>query len=121
LQSELQSSEVGKQINEAMMELENIDKWLLHHTVLLEKMGNDVHQIEAQNKGMQVTTKNQNKLVQELEEFINSLKLPAYILEVLDNEPLGTFDGNKECQKALDSIMKVIMYQNQGICYLIKT
>lgn len=102
-----------------MTELENIDKWLLHHTILLEKMGNDVHQIEAQNKGMQVTTQNQNKLVHELEEFLKSLKLPAYILEVLDNEPLGTIDGNEECEKALENIMKIIMYQNQGISILI--
>jgi hypothetical protein len=114
LQSERQSEVVGLQIENAIVELEKIDKWLLHHTYLLEKMGNEVHQIEAQNKGMQVTLQNQRNLVVELEEFIASLKVPGYILDVLENEPLGNADENDECDRAMEKIMNLIRHPNGG-------
>ena len=74
-----------------------------------------MHQIEAQNKGIQVTTNNQKLLLSELEIFIASLRVPAFVLEVLQNEELDTADGVKECEKAIDRVMGVIRYKNEGI------
>ncbi len=78
-------------------------------------MGNDVHQIEAQNKGIQVTSNNQKLLLAELESFISSLRVPAFVLEVLQNEELDTADGVKECEKAITRVMAVIKYKNDGM------
>lgn len=82
-------------------------------------MGQDVHQIEAQNKVMQVTRNNQKMLHSEIETLLNCLRVPAYILEVLKNEQLDVIDGIKnfnclkgvkECEKAIDKIMSVIRH-----------
>ena len=77
-------------------------------------MGNDVHQIEAETKGIQVTTNNQKLLLTELEGFISSLRVPAFVIEVLQSEGLDTADGVKECEKAVDRVMSVIKYKNDG-------
>lgn len=77
-------------------------------------MGNDVHQIEAQNKGIQVVSYNQKMLLIELENFITSLRVPGYILEILANEPLDSTDGVKECERAVEKVMAVIRYKNEG-------
>ncbi|KAJ3254540.1 hypothetical protein HK103_007094 [Boothiomyces macroporosus] len=76
------------------------------------KMGNDVHQIEAQNKGMQQTASNQKALLQELDSFISSLKVPGYLLEVLQNEPLDSADGIRECETAIEKVMNIIRSRN---------
>ena len=115
VQSESQANEVASLIDKSMKELSEIEKWLKHYTGQLEKMGHDVHQIEAQNKGMQVVAENERRLIDEIESFIKTLKVPGYILEVLENEPLDNVDGVNECQKALDKILAVIRYKNQDL------
>lgn len=114
IQSESQANLVVQHIDQSLEELNQIEKWLAYYTNLLEKMGNDVHHIEAQNKGMQVTSNNQKNLLTELEAFIASLRVPGYILEILTNEPLDSADGIKECEKALDRVMAIIRYKNDG-------
>ena len=78
-------------------------------------MGLAVHQIEAQNKGIQTVTNNQKALFNELDVFIHSLKVPAFVLEILANEGLDTADGVKECQTALDRVMSIIGYKNDDL------
>ncbi|KAJ3364894.1 Exocyst complex component 1 [Kappamyces sp. JEL0680] len=115
IQSENQANAVVEHIERSLSELSQISNWLTHYTEVLEKMGNDVHQIEAQNKGMQVTTSNQKLLLQELDSFIASLRVPAFVLEVLANEGLDTADGVMECERAVERVMSVIRYKNDDL------
>ena len=115
VQSESQANEVASLIDKSLKELGEIEKWLKHYTGQLEKMGHDVHQIEAQNKGMQVVAENERKLIDEIESFIKTLKVPGYVMEVLENEPLDNVEGVNECQKALDKILTIIRYKNQDL------
>ncbi|KAJ3320672.1 hypothetical protein HDV06_005080 [Boothiomyces sp. JEL0866] len=112
IQSEEQANKVVCQIDTTLQGLTQIENWLSYYTGLLEKMGNDVHQIEAQNKGMQQTASNQKALLQELESFISSLKVPGYLLEVLQNEPLDSADGIRECETAIEKVMNIIRSKN---------
>jgi exocyst complex component 1 len=77
-------------------------------------MGQDVHQIEAQNKGMQVTRNNQHALHNEIETLMKSLRVPAYVIEVLKNEPLDQLEGVKECENAINKIMGIIKFKFDG-------
>ena len=115
VQSESQANEVALLIDKSLTELSEIEKWLKHYTGQLEKMGNDVHQIEAQNKGMQVVAENERKLIDEIESFVKTLKVPGYVTEILENEPLDTPEGVAECYKALQKILGVIRYKNQDL------
>ncbi|KAJ3276670.1 hypothetical protein HDV01_004203 [Terramyces sp. JEL0728] len=112
IQSEEQANKVVGQIDTTLQGLTQIENWLSYYTGLLEKMGNDVHQIEAQNKGMQQTASNQKALLQELDSFISSLKVPGYLLEVLQNEPLDSADGIRECETAIEKVMNIIRSKN---------
>jgi hypothetical protein len=73
-------------------------------------MGQDVHQIEAQNKGLQVTRNNQKALQEEIDGLMSRLRIPAYTLDVLKNEQLDAVEGVLECEKAVNRIMTVIQY-----------
>ncbi|KAJ1557278.1 hypothetical protein HK096_008157, partial [Nowakowskiella sp. JEL0078] len=72
IQSEDQANMVVENIEHALKDLVNVEKWLSHYTSLLNvgKMGNDVHQIEARNNVMQVTSMNQRILLTELEKLL---------------------------------------------------
>lgn len=77
-------------------------------------MGQDVHQIETQNKGMQVASSNQKNLALALEKLLGSLRIPGYTLEVLKNEPLDDPDGVKECEGAIKKLMEIILSKSPG-------
>lgn len=108
IQSEERANAVMSQIEKALNELTHIDDWLDQYTRLLQGMGQDVHQIETQNKGMQVISFNQRALASEINSLMQSLRVPAYILEVLKNEPLSQPEGVVECEKAIQKVMDII-------------
>ncbi|KAI8916885.1 exocyst complex component Sec3-domain-containing protein [Entophlyctis helioformis] len=108
IQSETQANVVVDEIENALMELAQIDDWLAHYTYLLDSMGQDVHQIETQNKGLQVASTNQRLLLKAVDGLLSSLRFPGYALEVLRNEPLDDPDGVKECENAINKLMDTI-------------
>jgi hypothetical protein len=71
-------------------------------------MGQDVHQVELQNKDMQVASANQKLLLKELQNFIGLLSLPAYVVKVLREESLDTVDGVNECALAFGQIIRLL-------------
>ena len=80
-------------------------------------MGQDVHQVELQNKDMQVSSENQKLLLKELEYFMASLSLPPYVVNVLKEEGLDNSNSVRECTLAFGQIMKLIKTDFQGnIC-----
>lgn len=72
-------------------------------------MGQDVHQIESQNKAMQLTSSNQKILLKEVESLLSRLRLPGYAIEVLKNEPLDMAEGVMECENALKKLMDIVV------------
>ncbi|TPX31547.1 hypothetical protein SmJEL517_g05166 [Synchytrium microbalum] len=106
--SEDQASAVVVQIDKTLQELSNIEQWLAHYTGRLNSMGQDVHQIEMKNKGMQVVAANQKGLVTEMEKLLARLKLPGFVVEILKNEPLDDSDGIVQCENATLRLKKVI-------------
>ncbi len=71
-------------------------------------MGQDVQQVELQNKDMQIASGNQKVLASQLDQLMLSLKIPGYILETLKNEPLDQPDGVKECCISLQKLVSVL-------------
>ncbi|KAI8903121.1 exocyst complex component Sec3-domain-containing protein [Gorgonomyces haynaldii] len=108
IQSEERANAIVEQIEKSLQDLGTIEQWLLKYTKLLQAMGQDVHQIEAQNKGMQVVTNNQKQLLLEIETLLQSLRVPSFIVEILQNEPLDIADGIKECERAVDRVMDIL-------------
>ncbi|KAJ3100932.1 Exocyst complex component 1 [Phlyctochytrium planicorne] len=108
IESEDQANAVVDQINDVLSHLNYIDDWLAHYTDLLDRMGQDVHQVEVRNKVMQTASQNQKSLLAELETILATLKLPGYVAETLRNEPLSDPDGIAQCERATADLMKVL-------------
>ncbi|KAJ3120611.1 hypothetical protein HK098_004457 [Nowakowskiella sp. JEL0407] len=98
IQSEEQGNIVVQHIQAALQELEVVDQWIQHYTSHLNRMGQDVHQIESRNNSMQVTSMNQR----------SSLQIPGYIIEILRNEPLDDEEGIYQCEEATVKLAEVI-------------
>lgn len=82
-------------------------------------MGQDVHQVELQNKDMQVASVNQKLLLKELQSFMESLSLPSYVVKVLKEESLDQADGVNECGLAFGQIMQLLNRDFKGIYFLL--
>ncbi|KAJ3295740.1 Exocyst complex component 1 [Borealophlyctis nickersoniae] len=108
IQSEDQANLVVEQLEGAILQLDQIDEWLGHYTHLLDSMGQDVHQIEIQTKGMQIASANQKLLLQEVQKLLTTLRLPGFIVEILRNEPLDDPDGIAQCEEATERLAEVI-------------
>ncbi|TPX59726.1 hypothetical protein PhCBS80983_g02258 [Powellomyces hirtus] len=107
ISSEEQANLVVNQLDHAILQLDQIDEWISHYTQLLDSMGQDVHQIEVRHKGMQIASANQKTLLAEVEAILSSLRLPAYLLEVLRTEPLNDNEGIAQCEDATKKLMDV--------------
>ncbi|KAI8826808.1 exocyst complex component Sec3-domain-containing protein [Fimicolochytrium jonesii] len=105
--SEEQANLVVDQLDHAILQLDQIDEWISHYTQLLDSMGQDVHQIEIRHKGMQIAAANQKALLKEVESILESLRLPAYILDILRNEPLTDVDGISQSEDAVKKLKEV--------------
>ncbi|KAI8811526.1 exocyst complex component Sec3-domain-containing protein [Cladochytrium replicatum] len=108
IQSEEQANVVIENIEKALTELEVLEDWLAHYTNLLDRMGQDVHQIEAKNNAMQIASVNQKLLMAELEKLLGSLRVPGYVIEILRNEPLDDPEGVTQCEEATSKLMALI-------------
>ncbi|TPX63540.1 hypothetical protein SpCBS45565_g06534 [Spizellomyces sp. 'palustris'] len=107
ISSEEQANKVVSQLDHAIWELDQIDEWISRYTHLLDSMGQDVHQIEVRHKGMQIASHNQKLLLAEVEAVLGSLRIPAYIVEILRTEPLDDNEGIAQCEDATRKLMDV--------------
>ena len=93
-------------------------------------MERDVHQVEIQNKGMQITSENKLNLLSHLDQLMvliqyflhfcysqESLKIPGSVIETLKNEPLDVSDGVKQCEKAILKLSNVIKTDFKGLYF----
>lgn len=56
------------------------------YALQLNSMGKEIKKIETTNRKLQIQSKNQTKLVKELESLLNSIFLPNKVINILQNE-----------------------------------
>ncbi|KAJ3238126.1 hypothetical protein HDU77_011556, partial [Chytriomyces hyalinus] len=108
IEGEEQADQVIADIDNTLHELETIDKWLLHYTTLLDKMGQDVHSVEVRNKALQVTSTNQKLLLQEIDSIVSKMKLTEPVSQRLKYESLDEPNGIKACERAVTVLMEIV-------------
>ncbi|CAG8512919.1 2034_t:CDS:10 [Funneliformis mosseae] len=96
------------QIDKAITELDNMDQWLSLYTAELNSMGDDIHHIESQNRGLQVQTANQKALLSELDRLIQSITLPEEVIQILFKESMDTIQGVQNIEHAAAEIKRVL-------------
>ncbi|KAI9092400.1 exocyst complex component Sec3-domain-containing protein [Phlyctochytrium arcticum] len=107
ISSEEQAQKVVAQLDTAIGQLDQIHEWIARYTNLLDSMGQDVHQIEIRHKGMQIASHNQQLLLAEVEGILSTLRVPAYIIEILRTEPLNEAEGIAQCEDATRKLGEV--------------
>ncbi|CAJ0749843.1 24274_t:CDS:10, partial [Entrophospora sp. SA101] len=99
---------VIEQIDYAISELDNMDQWLTLYTDELNSMGDDIHHIEGQNRGLQVQTANQKALLSELDRLLQSITISDKVIKILKHESMDTPQGVQNIEQAATHLKRVL-------------
>ncbi|RUS25748.1 exocyst complex component Sec3-domain-containing protein [Jimgerdemannia flammicorona] len=108
IQTDERVEQVIAQIDSAMDELDNMDTWLTLYSAELNSMGDDIHQIESQNRGLQVQTANQRGLITELENLLRSITVSERVTDALKQDSLEHVAGITKIEDSASQLQKVL-------------
>ncbi|KAI7886029.1 hypothetical protein K492DRAFT_156532 [Lichtheimia hyalospora FSU 10163] len=108
IQSDERVRSVVDQIDEALQELDTMDNWLLLYSAELNSMGDDIREIESQNRGLQILAQNQQKLSRDLDYLLNAITIPRSCLDSLKYDPMDTAENVGQIQAAAEKLQQVL-------------
>ncbi|KAG0253579.1 hypothetical protein BG011_006298 [Mortierella polycephala] len=109
IESDDRIKDVMAELDKGIEELDDMDSWLFFYRQELDSMGDDIRQIESQNRGLQVQTSNQASLLRELENLLISITIPDRVLETLKKETLERDSGIRKLEGAAAEIQDVLL------------
>ncbi|KAF9430841.1 hypothetical protein BGZ94_003322 [Podila epigama] len=109
IESDDRIKDVMSELDKGIEELDDMDNWLFMYRQELDSMGDDIRQIESQNRGLQVQTSNQASLLRELENLLVSITIPERILDVLKRETLENETGLRNLEDAAAEVQDVLL------------
>ncbi|WVQ76259.1 hypothetical protein IAR50_005924 [Cryptococcus sp. DSM 104548] len=108
LESDDRTAQVLGHIDEALMDLEDIDIQITGYRMQLNAVSEDISYIESQGKGLQVQTSNQQALLNELRQLLQIVEVPPSDLQILAQESPSTERGVKSLESAAASLYKAL-------------
>ncbi|OAD71491.1 hypothetical protein PHYBLDRAFT_187571 [Phycomyces blakesleeanus NRRL 1555(-)] len=128
IQSDERVRSVVQHIDNALDELDSMESWLLLYSAELNasvnninsnnkstlSMGDDIREIESQNRGLQILTSNQHHLITELDELLSAISIPRACLESLKFDPMDTVDDIERIQSSAERLQKVLKIKLDG-------
>ncbi|KAI7855257.1 exocyst complex component Sec3-domain-containing protein, partial [Circinella umbellata] len=108
IQSDERVRTVVDQIDAALGELDSMDSWLLLYSAELNSMGDDIREIESQNRGLQILAQNQHNLGRELDDLLNAITIPRSCLDSLKYDPMDTAENVDQIQRAAEKVQQVL-------------
>ncbi|KAF9972698.1 hypothetical protein BGZ73_004167 [Actinomortierella ambigua] len=109
IESDDKIKEVMNELDKGIEELDDMDNWLFMYRQELDNMGDDIRQIESQNRGLQVQTSNQASLLRDLENLLATITIPDRVLETLRKASLERDSGLQELEKAAAEVQDVLL------------
>ncbi|KAF9429284.1 hypothetical protein BGZ76_001546 [Entomortierella beljakovae] len=109
IESDERIKDVMDELDKGIEELDDMDSWLFLYRQELDSMGDDIRQIESQNRGLQVQTSNQASLLRELENLLLSITIPDRVLDTLKRESLDRDSGIKRIEAAAAEVQEVLL------------
>ncbi|KAK3804496.1 MAG: exocyst complex component Sec3-domain-containing protein [Benniella sp.] len=109
IESDDRIKDVMSELDKGIEELDDMDNWLSLHRQELDSMGDDIRQIESQNRGLQVQTSNQASLLRELENLLMSITISDSVTETLKKENLDRDSGVRKLEDAAAVIQDVLL------------
>ncbi|KAF9104952.1 hypothetical protein BGX27_009863 [Mortierella sp. AM989] len=109
IESDDRIKDVMAELDKGIEELDDMDSWLSLYRQELDSMGDDIRQIESQNRGLQVQTSNQASLLRELENLLLSITIPDRVIDTLKKESLERESGILKIEEAAAEIQEVLL------------
>jgi archaellum component FlaC len=108
LESDDRIAQVLGHIDEALLELDEIDAQITGYRMQLNAVTDDISFIESQNRGLQVQTSNQKALLDELQQLLQIAEVPPEDLRVLVHESPSSAKGVQVLERAAASLYKAL-------------
>ncbi|KAK4686866.1 exocyst complex component 1, partial [Tremellales sp. Uapishka_1] len=108
LESDDRITQVLGHIDEALLELEDIDMQITGYKMQLNAVSDDISYIESQNRGLQVQTSNQQALLDEIRQLLQIVEVPQQDLRTLTQESPQTARGVQALENAAASLYKAL-------------
>ncbi|KAJ7169718.1 exocyst complex component sec3 subunit [Mycena filopes] len=99
---------VLKYMDEAVVELDNMDSLVSSYKIHLNAVGDDISFIQSQNRGLQVQTQNQRALLAELENLLQTVQVDKEALATLTQESLEKSTGIQRLEEAATELYKAL-------------
>ncbi|KAJ7357195.1 exocyst complex component sec3 subunit [Mycena albidolilacea] len=99
---------VLKYMDDALLELDNMDSLVSSYKIHLNAVGDDISFIQGQNRGLQVQTQNQRALLAELENLLQTVQVDKEALATLTQESLEKSSGIQRLEEAATELYKAL-------------
>ncbi|KAI7899871.1 exocyst complex component Sec3-domain-containing protein [Cokeromyces recurvatus] len=108
IQSDERVRSIVEHIDKSLEELDKMESWLSLYGAELNSMGDDIREIETQNRALQILNSNQHALMAELDNLLTAISIPRRCLDSLQNDPMESVDDVIRIQESAEILQKVI-------------
>ncbi|KAI8382970.1 exocyst complex component Sec3-domain-containing protein [Blakeslea trispora] len=108
IQSDERIRSIVEHIDKSLEELDSMESWLSLYGAELNSMGDDIREIETQNRSLQILNQNQQTLITELDGLLSAISIPRKCLESLQHDPMDTVDDVIRIQEAAEILQKAL-------------
>ncbi|KAH9944208.1 exocyst complex component Sec3-domain-containing protein [Epithele typhae] len=100
---------VLKYLDEAILELDNMESVMSSYKIYLNAVSDDIAYIQSQGRGLQVQTQNQRALLDELEELLQTVQVDSSSLLALTQESLEQTGSIQKLEKSTAVLYKALL------------
>ncbi|KAJ2445978.1 hypothetical protein IWW46_001193 [Coemansia sp. RSA 2440] len=108
LEADRQVPRLIKELDQAIGNLDSMDRMLRFYSMELESMDDDVRKIQTENENLKTEEANQQRLLIELDTILKTITISEKELQVLRNESLETADGIERVERVAASLKRML-------------
>ncbi|CAO3701218.1 unnamed protein product [Rhizopus stolonifer] len=114
IQSDERVRSIVDHIDTSLVELDSMESWLSLYAAELNSMGDDIREIEIQNRALQILNSNQLSLISELDELLSAISIPKRCLDSLQYDSMDTADDVIRIQESAEMLQKTLKTKLPG-------
>ncbi|EIE80531.1 hypothetical protein RO3G_05236 [Rhizopus delemar RA 99-880] len=108
IQSDERVRSIVDHIDKSLAELDSMESWLSLYAAELNSMGDDIREIEIQNRALQILNTNQLSLITELDALLSAISIPKRCLDSLQYDSMDTVDDVIRIQESAEMLQKIL-------------
>ncbi|KAJ1746884.1 hypothetical protein LPJ78_005628 [Coemansia sp. RSA 989] len=114
LEADKQVPKLINELDQAIGNLDSMDRMLKFYGMELESMDDDVRKIQMENESLKIEEANQQLLLRELDTILKTITLSEKELQVLRNESLETTEGIERVERVAASLKRMLGASNSS-------